>query len=187
MSNIKDIIKNLISADNMLNMSSSEIINEIASNQYNGKNGHLKDPIVFTKLPIVLQDILLLADFDTELNMNGILGFLENSTGLYLNETIEALGRIDAIEDRKIMDDIRSIMMAYGCSPINLRENVNKGYEYEITNFISTHGEEYEEMADKIEKESKRLYYRCPNRNIFDNLEVYVDQHKEELLSSILG
>ncbi|WP_418936961.1 DMP19 family protein [Paenibacillus anseongense] len=40
--------------------------------------------------------MLLILDFDIELQMNGIIGFLENSSGAYLEETMEALFRIRA-------------------------------------------------------------------------------------------
>jgi hypothetical protein len=41
---------------------------------------------------------ILVLDFDTELSMNGILGFLENSTGGLFPETIDAFEKIGASE-----------------------------------------------------------------------------------------
>ena len=46
---------------------------------------------------------ILILDFDTELNMNGMLGFLENSTGLYFTETIEAFEKVGATETVSIL------------------------------------------------------------------------------------
>lgn len=41
MNEIKDILKNLITLENLKNMSASQIIDEIASSQYNDSNRHL--------------------------------------------------------------------------------------------------------------------------------------------------
>jgi hypothetical protein len=40
--------------------------------------------------------VVLVLDSDTEVNMQGMLGFLENSTGLFLAEAIGAFDRIGA-------------------------------------------------------------------------------------------
>ncbi|MCE5171678.1 hypothetical protein LQV63_20550 [Paenibacillus profundus] len=64
--------------------------------------------------------------------MNGIVGFLENSSGLYLNDTIETLERIHALQDYEIMSSIRRILVKYGMTTQQLRGNVNSQEPYEI-------------------------------------------------------
>jgi hypothetical protein len=182
MNDVKEMLKNLISMENINLMSPWDIINEVASNQYNEKNLYLKDRDVFERIPEVIRYILLLADFDTEVNMNGILGFLENSTGLFLNETIDALKKIEAFEDMEILKRIREILTRYGISTQILRDNVNKGNLYDINNFSNTHGDEYDEMADMICAEADKLYIRCHDRNIFDNLERYIEKNKDRFV-----
>lgn len=51
------------------------------------------------KYPQFIQDIIFIIDYDTELSMNGILGFLKNSTNKYLPQTITALKNIGADTD----------------------------------------------------------------------------------------
>lgn len=186
MDNNREILKNLMSIDNIEKMSAADIIDDIASNLYNEENFHIKEPNVFNRIPLIIKDIILLIDFDIEVNMNGILGFLENSTGLFLNETIDSLERIDAYEDMKILKNIADIMKRYNTSTYDLRENVNNESLYEITSFIKTHGDDYDEMADEIIMEADKLYIGNPDRNIFDNLEIYIEKHKKELVSEIL-
>lgn len=181
----KDILKNLITLENLKSMSASQIIDEIASNQYKENNRHLREKNTLDKLPTVIKDILLLADFDTELSMNGILGFIENSTGLFLNEIIDALQRIGATEDMNILKNISDTLNSYGIDTKTLRSNVNRGGVYEITKFVNTHGEEYDEMADKIIEQAKELYIYDSQRNIFDNLEIYIERNKRNLIESI--
>ncbi|WP_338631889.1 hypothetical protein [Clostridium baratii] len=49
------------------------------------------------KYPQFIQDIIFIIDYDTELSMNGILGFLKNSTNKYLPQTITALKILELI------------------------------------------------------------------------------------------
>lgn len=186
MHEVKQILKNLITLENLVVMSPSDIINEIASNQYNKSNRHIKERNVFVKLPVVIKDILLLADFDTELNMSGILGFLENSSGLFLSETIDTLERIGAYEDMEVLRNISIILNRYGVSTQTLRNNVNKENLYDITNFSNTHGAKYNEMADKIVEEAEKLYVYSYDRNIFDNLIIHIEKNKKQLAESML-
>lgn len=46
------------------------------------------------ELPAALRTVVLVVDFDTEVSMEGMLGFLENSPGRYLPETITAFETI---------------------------------------------------------------------------------------------
>ncbi|WP_251572207.1 hypothetical protein [Paenibacillus sp. MER TA 81-3] len=79
-----------------------------------------------------MRDIILIIDLDTELNMNGIVGFLENSSGLNLNNTIETLERIHALQDYELMSSIRHTLVKYGMTTQQLRGNVNSQESYEI-------------------------------------------------------
>ena len=57
-------------------------------------------------VPEVLRIPILIIDLDTEVTMEGMLGFLENFTGLYLVETIDALETLSA---HKAAGTLRSI------------------------------------------------------------------------------
>lgn len=60
------------------------------------------------KYPQFIQDIIFIIDYDTELSMNGILGFLKNSTNKYLPQTITALKNIGAYTDVEVLKKISS-------------------------------------------------------------------------------
>lgn len=178
-------VKKLIGIGNLNNIKAEEILGQICTNLYEKSNYQIRDNDIFDNLPIIIKDIILLIDFDTELNMNGILGFLENSTGLYLDDTIEALERIGATEDYEILREIKGIMLRYSLDTKKVRRNVNKGIEYEITNFSRTHGQEYNQMAEEISIAADDLYLYHNERNIFKNLMVYVDLNKDNLINEI--
>lgn len=136
-------------------------------------------------LPSALRVPMLVIDFDTELCMQGILGFLENSTGLYLAETIEALKAIGAHETADTMRSISSIMTEHGVTAEQLRANVNRGQLWEVTTFSKTHGEGLDSMADRITKKAEELYLYTDAQSVRDLLEPFVERHRGELLVAI--
>jgi hypothetical protein len=117
--------------------------------------------------------------------MQGILGFLENSTGLYLNDTIETLQRIHAEEDYIIMKKVRDLLKTNGVSTVDLRANVNSQEVFSISSFSNVHGTTYDALADKVCEVADRLYLNSEDRNIFVNLIEYVDKRKSEIIAEL--
>jgi Domain of unknown function (DUF4375) len=70
--------------------------------------------------PESLRVFMLIADFDTEVSMNGIVGFLENSTGHYLQQTIEAFELIGAHETASTLRQVDELLRRYGIQPRSL-------------------------------------------------------------------
>ena len=56
----------------------------------------------------------LFLDFDTEVSINGMLGFLENSAGLRFPETIEAFDLIGASRTVAVLRDIETTLKRHG-------------------------------------------------------------------------
>lgn len=185
MSILSDMLKNLITLDEIYELSAEDMIGEISLRLYNQENYHLRDGEVFSALPTVLRDIILIIDLDTEVTMEGILGFLENSTGLYLDDTISTLERIKAYEDRQVMSNIRDILKKYNVSTHDLRDDVNRGSLYEISSFSQTHGSQYDQMAEEIGLEADKLYLNRESGNIFDYLIDYVAENKGLLYDAL--
>jgi hypothetical protein len=186
MSKLLDSLKNLITLDEISELSAEDIIGQISLRLYEQENQHIRDNDMFLALPTVLRDIILIIDLDTEVSMEGILGFLENSTGLFLDDTILTLERIKANEDCLVMSNIRDILKKYNVSTYDLRDNVNRGNLYDITSFSKTHGSQYDEMADTISVEAEKLYLYRESGNIFDYLIEYVEENKKLLYDSLI-
>jgi hypothetical protein len=73
--------------------------------------------------------------------MNGLLGFLENSTGEHLHATIDALA---AIKAHRAADDLRQVadcMTRHGVTWAGLRADFEGAEEFEISSFAKTHGD----------------------------------------------
>ena len=125
------------------------------------------------------------SNHDVIIAMQGILGFLENSTGLFLDDTIETLCKINAVEDYMILKEIRSILIQNGMTTMDLRTNVSDQEEYSITNFNQTHGPGYSEMAEEISEIADRLSIYADDRNVFDLLIEYVEKNKAVLIEEL--
>ncbi|MGG4107992.1 DUF4375 domain-containing protein [Paenibacillus lautus] len=171
-------IDNLISLVTIKNGSAEDIVGEVCTNLYKEEGSKVKED--FNSLPIWLQDIILLIEFDTELAMSGIVGFLENSTGLMLDETIDTLKRINAIDDYRVMNKIKEILKKNGIEIKVLRGNINRRSEYEVLKSQEVHELNFEEI---INEETNLYLYQ--DRNIFEYLFEYIDLNRAELLTDI--
>ncbi|MDR0267219.1 DUF4375 domain-containing protein [Paenibacillus sp.] len=165
------ILNELVSMETLNQGSAEDIVSEICTNLYSDRG--LQARANFEELPMWLQDIILIIDFDTELNMNGIIGFLENSTGSYLDETIDSLRRIGAIQDYVVLTNIKLILISNGIDPRILRVNMNNQSEYKISSSQMMHGLDFDEVLDEAED-----LYLNQERSIFDNLFEYVEMNR---------
>jgi len=130
---------------------------------------------------------MLVLDFDTELNMSGMLGFLENSTGLYFPETIEAFEKIGASETVSILRAIERTLERHGVTPSGLRADFAGTQEYQITTFRDLHGD-LGTMPSEVEEDAQRLYlYGKPGtgEEVWSLLEAFVKKNHAGFLTEI--
>ncbi len=109
--------------------------------------------------------------FDTELNMEGIFTFLENSIGHYAPQIIQAFRAIFDDNDADILEEICAL-----CPPDIMRgEFLENGHqEYEINCFDDDH-ELKEEIIERIEELERSLYLNT-NFDIWKLLFGFVDK-----------
>ena len=109
--------------------------------------------------------------FDTELNMEGIFTFLENSIGHYAPQIIQAFRAISDDNDADILEEICAL-----CPPDIMRgEFLENGHqEYEINCFDDDHELE-EEIIERIEELERSLYLNT-NFDIWKLLFGFVDK-----------
>jgi len=166
-------------------LDASSILNELAIRIYEAPLTSLREEL--PDLAEALRVPILVIDFDTELMMNGILGFLENSTGLYLQETTEAFDRIGAIQTSGTLRRISAIMVEHGVTPAQLHDDLAEGELYEITSFLESHGDEIEPMANALCEEAQRLYVNSEGSGepAMLLLQDFISQNKNELLQAL--
>jgi hypothetical protein len=164
-------------------MSVAEMLDSLALRIYTPPLVKLRDDL--RSIPAVLRIPILIIDLDTEVLINGMLGFLENSTGLYLVETIEALETISAHNAAGTLRTVQQIMADYGVTVERLRTDFDGAQPYEITSFSEMHGDELSPMADQIALEGRKLNLYDPAEPVFDLLEAYLQERKNEFMTTL--
>jgi hypothetical protein len=138
------------------------------------------------RLPEPLRVVTLLLDFDTEVTMQGLNGFLENSTGSSLTETIAAFEAIGAHQDAAVLTRIERIMTAHGVTTARLRADLQTLQHHQVTTWSETHGDSLRSMAEAIEREAEGLYLNDQTSERFPALlETYVAARLDELQTTL--
>jgi uncharacterized protein DUF4375 len=166
-------------------MTAAEILDALYVQIYEPPFSELREDL--RSVPDVLRIPILLIDLDTEVTMGGMIGFLENSTGLYFVDTIEALEKICAHRTADILRAVQKIMSDHGVTAELLRAQGFAGLQlYQITSFRETHGPELAQMADLIDREARKLYlYDDAGEAVFDLLRVFLEPRKNELVAAL--
>lgn len=153
-----------------------DLVEQIASVIYDEELLSARERI--EELPELLRTIIWVIDFDTELSINGILGFLENSSGNYLNATIRTFRLIEAVEDASLLEDIQKKIegIDFG-SVIELKPS-------QITTFEQRHRID-EKVLSEIEALAAKLYLSSEDRNIFDYLLNYLSEEWDTKLQEL--
>ncbi len=167
-------------------MSIDAILDNLAIHIYEPPFSKLREDL--RSVPEVFRIPVLIIDFDTEVCMNSILGFLENSTGFYLIDTIAAMEVIGAHGTAATLRSIQRIMAEFGVTHERLRGDLARMQEWQITTFAESHGEELSQMADLVSQEAKKLYIydRMHDRegeDVFVLLSAYIEQRRDELVA----
>lgn len=186
MNNIRLIVRNMVPNNtDLYSLSSSEIVEHICDGIYKEDTYLIRDKEILKSIPQLIRDCVLLIDFDTEINMNGIFGYLENSTGQFIELTVEVLERIGAVSDAICLNNIMKILNESGLMTSNLYADVQNLEEYQVSNFSQTHGNIDSELLKKIEQEAEHLYIYSQDLNIFDNLFDYIEANKQCLINEL--
>ncbi|MDE6673164.1 MAG: hypothetical protein K2K16_13405 [Ruminococcus sp.] len=150
--------------------SGSELCEIISRNLWNYERSE------WLKYNDFIQTAVFLIDFDTELSMEGIFTFLENSIGHYAPYIINAFRNIGDNADAEILSEICRL-----ASPDFVRESfASKDYnEYDISYFNDNH-ELSEEVLNEIERLESKLYLNT-GFDMWQLLYDYLDKRIYEL------
>lgn len=169
----------------LFDFTASELVENICEGLYKEDAYLLRDKETFDRIPQLIRDCILLIDLDTEVSMNGVFGYLENSTGKLMNETIEVLEKIGAVRDARALNNIKKSLAEYGQKTDHLQANVQNLKEYQVGSFNQTHGSLDSEMLRRIEHEAEDLYIYNQEENIFDSMFDYIEANKQYLINEL--
>jgi hypothetical protein len=133
------------------------------------------------ELPEVLRNVVLVVDFNTEIIMQGLLGFLENSTGQFLPETIIALRTIGAFATAHTLCEVQDVLASSQISTRSLHDDLQKLELFQITTFRADHPQVDAQALDAI----AAIEDRASTGESEELLLPYVAAHLEELEASL--
>jgi hypothetical protein len=171
--------------ENFSLLSAEELVQALSVGLYEPPLNRLRETLA--SQPEVLRVLTLVLDFDTEVSMSGILGYLENSTGRWLSETIEAFALIGARETADILRRVQAAMNRHGTTPATLRSDVDAGTLHGVVSFGELHGLKSEDMSREVTEIAGDLYVGDPDaqEEPWQLLYAYVEPRRLELLDAL--
>ena len=134
------------------NLKAASLVDELAMAIYRPPLARLRDRL--GEVPKVLQTVILIIDFDSTLATQGVLGFLVNSTGMYVSETIAALKSIGAPLSAGVLEEIEGLMAGYGLTHAGLREIFKSAAGGQLASLSEVNRPELDQIAHGIRKAS---------------------------------
>jgi len=166
-------------------MSADLLLQDLAVRIYEPPLSGVRDRDDYPDLRSPLDVAVLLIDCDTELAMNSVLGFLENSTGMHLDATIDALIAIGASLAAARLTAVRDVMRRHGVTWRMLRQDFERVSEFQITTFSDMHGRDAFAREVCEVAGAATLFESSPDEDVYRILCDYLDQRFELLTSEI--
>ena len=169
-------------------MNADAILQELSISIYEAPLSDVRKEADYPYLGNPLHIAVFLIDCDTEIDMNGMLRFIENSAGQHLDQTAEALKLIGAPKSASLLQSVRSCMERHGVTWQRLRSDFAGTAEYEISSFRELHGEDLDGFAREVDTLAghfslfNTLY---STEDSYAALCSYLDGRAEELRSEI--
>jgi hypothetical protein len=134
----------------MLPMTPSDLLDEFSIKIYEPPLSEIRDSGLVRDLSNPIAVVMLVVDFDTEVEMNGINNWIGNSTGLYAEETVVALEMIGCVSQAMQLKHVLEIAAAAGMTHDAIREDRSGLAEFAVTSFSKIHGDKWDAASDEI-------------------------------------
>ncbi len=158
-------------------MTADDLLMEFSIKIYEPPLSDIRDTGAIADLSNPISVVMLIIDFRTEIEMNGILDFIGNSTGLYAQQTVTALELIDCQREAQVLRDILSIAERAGMTHEAIqadRAEIASGEEFVVTSFTETHGDKWDTASDRIVS----LEETIDLAKVEDNAARFVENHR---------
>jgi len=168
-------------------ITADEVIQKLAVGIYDHPLCMVRCEVAFPDLANPLHLAVLLIDCDTEIMMNGMLGYLENMPGRHLAPTIEALRQIGAPAAAGQLQAIYDCMTRFGVTWQRLRGDFDGVQEHLITSFGMIHGAQLGSFTSELESLARgfSLFARRSGEAPYDALCTYLEGRLADLRSEI--
>lgn len=168
-------------------MTADAMIQDLADHIYQGPLSEVRHERDYPNLDNPLHLVILLIDCDTEIAMNGVLGFQENLTGQHLAKTTEALARVGAPKAAAIFAFIQAIMQKHGVTWQSLRGDFEGVEVFQISSFKELHGQGIDRFTDEVDTLTSgfSLVNTDSSENVYGALCAYLEDKTQQLSAEV--
>jgi hypothetical protein len=157
-------------------MTSDELLSELSIRIYEPPLSDLRSAELLKNASDPFATIMLLIDFRTELEMNGIFNFFGNSTGAYAPETAVALRTVGAHKCADVLEQMIQTASAVGMTYEAIQEDRARLEEYTVTSWNEMHGDKWKETENKINDLDEDLdwdeFDECLNKHVHTHFDL---------------
>ncbi len=154
-----------------------DIVTELSSKIYKEPLSSRRDSGQIRDLSNPLSILMLVIDFETEVSMNGIFNFLGNYTGIYANETVQALRKIGCVDEAPHLEKIIDIAFKAGMTRKEIQKNPERLPKGTSASFKDIHGNKWDNASDSIRDIEDNIDYR----EIYKAIDIFADENREYL------
>ena len=133
-------------------MDASDFLDDLSVRIYEPPLAGFRDDERIRDTSNPLSVVMLLIDYETECSMNGILGFLGNSSGQRLPETIDALRMIGCSTHASTLNEIKDVATSGGMTNAAIQDDRERLSAFSVTSFAELHGNKWDAVCDKIDE-----------------------------------
>lgn len=132
-------------------MDASKLLDDLSVRIYKSPLSNFREDGRICDTTNPLSVVMLLIDYETECSMNGINGFLGNSAGSRLGETIVAVRRIGCSDHATVLEEIQATANAAGMTYEAMQNDRSGLQEFAVTSFAALHGDKWDDAYDVIQ------------------------------------
>ena len=129
--------------------------------------------------------VMLVLDYLTEVEMNGILNFFGNSTGRYPDETVAALEAIGCNREAKILGEMTELARAAGLNYEHFQREAAGLQEFEITNRAELYGTKWTDTASTAAKSLDEMAAQIDHQELAQKIEAFVERHLTHFMAAL--
>lgn len=130
--------------------SGSEVYWLFASKIYEPPLSTMREDGSVVNLANPLAAVMLVVDFETEVSMNGIIGFIGNSAGQYARQTVEAMRILDCDEHAEQLAEILDVADAAGMTFAAVQQDRQTQQPFAVSSFSDIHGTKWNDALTTI-------------------------------------
>lgn len=162
-------------------MDASQILTELSVKIYSAPLSDLRTTGEIRNLSNPLCVIMLIIDLETEYSMNGIVNFLGNSTGVFAQETVQALRIIGCHDGADKLAAILEAAERAGMTHDAIQQDLATLEPYAVSSFSKVHGNKWDSATRKMHSLADTIDFRAA----YELAEQYIDLHRDLFLAAL--